>query len=88
MLTRGISLLIGGYPNEMQMLMMINAGYVLATSNFFFFYFLAIALLFLIGQRTQRSVLLKELDDEQNGSYRRINDTEEGENSHNEGAGE
>ena len=50
MLTRGISLLIGGYPNEMQMLMMMKAGYVLSTSNFFFFYFVAIALMFLIGQ--------------------------------------
>ena len=49
MLTRGISLLIGGYPNEMQMLMMMNAGYVLSTTDFFFFYFVAIALLFLIG---------------------------------------
>ena len=49
MLTRGISLLIGGYPNEMQMLMMMKAGYVLSTSNLFIFYFAAIALLFLIG---------------------------------------
>ena len=72
MLTRGISLLIGGYPNEMQMLMMMNAGYVLSTSNFFFFYFVAIALLYLIGQRTQRSVMLKEEEEEQNGAYRRI----------------
>ena len=49
MLTRGLSLLIGGYPNEMQMIMYMNAGYVLSTENFFFFYFVAIALLFLIG---------------------------------------
>jgi len=62
MLTRGISLLIGGYPNEMQMLMMMNAGYVLSTSNYFFFYFVAIALLYLIGQRTQRAILTQELE--------------------------
>lgn len=68
MLTRGISLLIGGYPNEMQMLMMMKAGYVLSTSNYFFFYFVAIALLYLIGQRTQRAVLTQELEEQENKS--------------------
>ena len=55
MLTRGISLMIGGYPNELQTLTWMNKGYVLSTSNFFFVYFVAIVLLFLIGQRTQRA---------------------------------
>ena len=72
--------MIGGYPNEMQMLMMMKAGYVLSTSNFFFFYFVAIALLFLIGQRTQRTVLQKEEEDENNGSFQRVNEDQGDEN--------
>ena len=55
MLVRGISLLVGGYPNEMQVIQWMNEGYVVSTSNYFFVYFIAIALVFLIGQRTQRA---------------------------------
>ena len=49
MLVRGISLLVGGYPNEMQVIQWMNEGYVVSTSNYFFVYFIAIALVFLIG---------------------------------------
>ena len=49
MLVRGISLLVGGYPNEMQVIQWMNEDYVVSTSNYFFVYFIAIALVFLIG---------------------------------------
>jgi len=49
MLTRGVSLMVGGYPNEMQTLAWLNSGYVLATEDAFFVYIVAIVLLFLIG---------------------------------------
>mmetsp|Transcript_22237 Transcript_22237/g.26039 ORF Transcript_22237/g.26039 Transcript_22237/m.26039 type:complete len:222 (+) Transcript_22237:576-1241(+) len=55
MLTRGVSLMVGGYPNELQTISWLHNGYVVPTSNFFFVYLVSIAVLYLIGQRTQRA---------------------------------
>lgn len=52
MLTRGVSIMVGGYPNEMQTLYWMKEDYVLSTESAFFVYILAMLLLFLIGQRT------------------------------------
>jgi hypothetical protein len=57
MLTRGVSLMVGGYPNEIQTLAWLKSGYVLGPDSAFFAYIVAIALLYLIGQRTQRAQL-------------------------------
>lgn len=54
MFVRGVSLMVGGYPNEMQAITWMHNGYVLSTASSFFFYIVAIAILFLIGQRAQR----------------------------------
>lgn len=48
-LTRGVSLMVGGYPNELQTISWMHHGYVLSTSNFFFVYLISIAVLYLIG---------------------------------------
>ena len=49
MLTRGVSLMVGGYPNEMQLITWMNNGYTLSTKNVFFIYIIATVIIFLIG---------------------------------------
>ena len=51
MVVRGVSLMIGGYPNELQTIQWMQGGYILSTSSSFFIYLVAIVILFLIGQR-------------------------------------
>ena len=75
MVIRGVSLMVGGYPNEMQTISWIHEGYVMSTSNYFFAYLVAIVLLFLIGQRTQRAHFLLEM--EQSSSYQRVDSIEQ-----------
>ena len=47
-LTRGVSLMVGGYPNEMQTISWMHSGYIVSTSNYFFVYLISIAVLYLI----------------------------------------
>ena len=49
MITRGVSLMIGGYPNELQTIQWLQSGYILSTSSSFFIYMVTIVILFLVG---------------------------------------
>ena len=49
MLVRGVSIMVGGYPNELQSLLWMNSEYVLGTESIFLVYLIAIIILFLIG---------------------------------------
>lgn len=49
MLVRGVSIMVGGYPNELQTLLWMNSEYILGTEKLFLAYLIAMILLFLIG---------------------------------------
>lgn len=63
-LTRGVSLMVGGYPNELQMIQWMHLGYVVTTSDYFFVYLVSMCILYLIGQRTQRTQWKREQQQE------------------------
>ena len=48
----------------------MQSGYIVSTSNYFFVYLISIAILYLIGQRTQRAQWASET--QQDSNYRRI----------------
>ena len=75
LLTRGVSLMIGGYPSEVQMVTWLIRGHVLSQSYSFFIYLVVMVVLFLIGQRTQRAQLKYERDLQQQVAAESIRST-------------
>jgi hypothetical protein len=59
--SRGLSLLLGGYPSEIQMFRWLADGYIMQTEQGYFTYSLLVFVLYLIGQRIQRGELLNAI---------------------------